>query len=566
MYQSLKNLGSTDIKRLVLVVDDEEINREMLGMILSDEYNIMYAKDGEEALELIKRHSRLLSLILLDLLMPKKNGTELLTELKADRELCRIPVIVLTSERSAEVQSLRLGAADFIPKPYDMPDVIKARVQRTIELNEDRLLIETTETDELTGLYSKKFFYRYADQFDQYHEDAPMDAVYIKIDRFDSLTELYGRNFGDQVLKLIAGVIKKSFEENGGLACHYESDKFLMYCPRGTDYTALVSGILDSVRDMYSARIQLSVGVYPDADKSIDVEKRFFRAKLASENNKGGFGDTYGLYDKQMHEKALFEEKLVDEIDRAISEKQFTVFYQPKYNIQADKPYLASAEALVRWIHPEYGMISPGVFIPLFERCGLIQKVDRYVWNEAARQISEWKEKFGVTVPVSVNVSRIDMFDPDLTQILLDIVRDHSISQKDLLLEITESAYTDDSDQIIGVVHKFREHGFSVEMDDFGSGYSSLNMISALPIDALKLDMKFIRNMTESEKNIKMLELMIGIAKYLKVPVIAEGVETEEQLGILKDLGCDIVQGYYFSKPVPPKDFEAMIERKLTLC
>lgn len=208
MYQSLKNLGSTDIKRLVLVVDDEEINREMLGMILSDEYNIMYAKDGEEALELIKRHSRLLSLILLDLLMPKKNGTELLTELKADRELCRIPVIVLTSERSAEVQSLRLGAADFIPKPYDMPDVIKARVQRTIELNEDRLLIETTETDELTGLYSKKYFYRYADQFDQYHENAPMDAVYIKIDRFDSLTELYGRNFGDQVLKLIAGVIK----------------------------------------------------------------------------------------------------------------------------------------------------------------------------------------------------------------------------------------------------------------------------------------------------------------------------------------------------------------------
>lgn len=562
MYQSLKRPGSTDIKRLVLVVDDEEINREMLGMILSDDYNVIYAKDGEEALEMIDRHSRLLSLILLDLLMPKKSGTELLAELKADREFCRIPVIVLTSERSAEVQSLRLGAADFIPKPYDMPDVIKARVQRTIELNEDRLLIETTETDELTGLYSKKYFYRYVDQFDLYHDDAAMDSLYLKIDRFDSLTELYGRNFGDQVLKLIAAEIKKSFSENRGLACRYESDGFLVYCPSGTDYTSLVNGILDSVRELYSAHILLSVGVYPDSDKSIDVEKRFFRAKLASENNKGGFGAVYGLYDSQMHEKALFEEKLVDEINNALAEKQFVVYYQPKYNIREDKPFLSSAEALVRWKHPEYGMISPGVFIPLFERCGLIQKVDRYVWNEAARQIAEWKEKFGVSIPVSVNVSRIDMFDPSLTQILLDIVRDHSISQNELLLEITESAYTDDSDQIIDVVRKFREHGFSVEMDDFGSGYSSLNMLSALPIDALKLDMKFIRNMTDSEKNIKMLELMIGIAKYLKVPVIAEGVETGEQLGILKELGCDVVQGYYFSKPVPPVEFESMIERK----
>ena len=261
------------------------------------------------------------------------------------------------------------------------------------------------------------------------------------------------------------------------------------------------------------------------------------------------------------------EENLIESLDTAVAERQFQIFYQPKYDITGEKPVLCSAEALVRWQHPEYGMVSPGVFIPLFEDKGLIQKVDRYVWEEAAVQIRRWKEKFGVTLPVSVNVSRIDVYAPDFVSNFKKLVKENGLQPQDYYLEITESAYTEDSEQLLAVVGELREEGFSVEMDDFGSGYSSLNMISTLPIDALKLDMNFIRNMHHKEsKNNRIIELMIDIGRYLDVPVVAEGVETEDQVDLLKRMGCHIVQGYYFSKPVSADVFETFIKEKLEQC
>ena len=247
----------------------------------------------------------------------------------------------------------------------------------------------------------------------------------------------------------------------------------------------------------------------------------------------------------------------------AIEQKQFKVYYQPKYDITGDTPHLYSAEALIRWIHPEYGMISPGSFIPLFEENGLIQKLDRYVWEETASQIARWKENYGVTIPVSVNVSRINIYDPNLENELIGIVENVGLTPKELHLEITESAYTNNSHQIVETVERLRSHGFHIEMDDFGSGYSSLNMLSEMPIDALKLDMKFVRNICTNEKDRRMVKLIIEIAEFLNVPVIAEGVETKEQCDLLKKMSCDVIQGYYFSRPVPPEEFNSFIEKEL---
>jgi EAL domain-containing protein (putative c-di-GMP-specific phosphodiesterase class I) len=200
-------------------------------------------------------------------------------------------------------------------------------------------------------------------------------------------------------------------------------------------------------------------------------------------------------------------------------------------------------------------MVSPGEFIPLFEDNGLIQKLDRFVWTEAASQIKKWNDEYGIYLPVSVNVSRVDIFNPMLGCILTDLVNINGFTPEKLLLEITESAYTDSSQEIIDTVKGLRNNGFKIEMDDFGSGYSSLNMLTSLPIDALKLDMKFIRNICENKKDSRLVEIMIQIARLLEVPVIAEGVETKEQMELLKSIGCDIIQGYYFSKPLPPEEF-----------
>ena len=219
----------------------------------------------------------------------------------------------------------------------------------------------------------------------------------------------------------------------------------------------------------------------------------------------------------------------------------------------------------MRWRHPARGLISPGDFIPLFEANGLIEELDKYVWQETAERLRDWKKRFGFCVPVSVNVSRIDMLAPGLFDTLRQLLEQYGLEPRELLLEITESAYTQDSGRIIETVNRLRGFGFRVEMDDFGTGYSSLNMISGLPIDALKLDMQFVRGAFSRKRDTRMLEVIIEIADYLAVPVIAEGVETEEQLNALKAMGCDLVQGFYFSRPLPAAEYERFLTERRDL-
>ena len=568
MLKSHEQFYSRNEKRLILVADDEQINLELLGFILQDYYEIIYANDGEEAMRLIKENANLLSLVLMDLMMPKIHGLDVLKWMKAESELQHIPVIVFTSDQSAEVESLKLGAIDFIPKPYPQAEVVLARLQRTIELAEDRDIIQSTERDNLTGLFNREYFYRYAEQYDMHHKDTAMDAIVVDVNHFHIINERYGKNYGNEVLRRIGQKVREMVRDNGGIVCRREADTFLVYCPHGKDYQAILDNAAMGLAGDENAsenRIRLRMGIYSNVDKNIDIERRFDRAKLAADTVRNSFSKNIAIYDSKIYEAEIYDEQLMEDFQLAIDQRQFKVFYQPKFNIRSDIPVLVSAEALVRWQHPELGLVSPGVFIPLFEKNGLIHELDRYVWRETAAQIQDWKRRLGITVPVSVNISRIDMYDPYLVEGLMDLIKEFDITPNEFLLEITESAYTQDSEQIIERVNALRKIGFKIEMDDFGTGYSSLSMISALPIDALKLDMMFIRNAFGIERDLRMLEIIIDIADYLGVPTIAEGVETEEQLKALRDMGCDIVQGYYFSRPVPPEEYEVFINDRKKL-
>ncbi len=549
------------LHRKVLIVDDEFIEREMLGAMLSDLYEIEYAGNGQEALDIIRKEKMTLSLIILDLHMPELDGYSVLEIIRADNELRRIPVIVLTSEKGAEVQSLQLGAADFITKPYDMPDVVRARVQHAIELNENSIIIHETERDELTGLFHKEFFFEYGKRLDIQNDNMPMDAMVVDINRFHIINELYGRDYGDEVLKKLGERIHKLVSETGGLACRFDSNGFYIYLPHNEALQDKLSERIVRLNDyLNDGNISIRMGVYIDDMSGLNMDQRFDRARLACNKLRHSYTTCFDVYNEELHSKELHEERLISDMEKALSEKQFKVFYQPKYKISGEQPVLTSAEALIRWFHPEFGMVSPGEFIPLFEDNGLIQKLDRFVWTEAAAQIKRWKDEFGVYIPISVNVSRVDIFNPMLGSILTDLVNINGFAPEKMLLEITESAYTDNSQEIIDTVNKLRKNGFKIEMDDFGSGYSSLNMLTSLPIDALKLDMKFIKNITEDTKACRLVEIMIQIASLLEVPVIAEGVETKEQMELLKSIGCDIIQGYYFSKPLPPEEFSKLIK------
>ena len=548
--------------RLVLIVDDQEINRDVLGMILEDDYEIIYATNGREALEMIEENLDRLSVVLLDLIMPEMDGFKVLDIVRNDEFLKRIPIIVLTAEKNAELRALQMGAADFITKPFEMHEVILARVGRIIELSEGRQLISAAEHDRLTMLYSKSFFFEYADRIHQYHPEWHMDAVVMDINQFHTINELNGREFGDNVLRILGNEIRAFLGETEGIASRFEADRFDLYCMHQADYQQLLDRFQEKVNTLSrNASIRLRMGVNP-WQEGVDPLLLFDRARAACNMVRGDYKTNLMVYDEDMRNHELLNQRLLNDLQRAVDEREFCVFYQPKFNVQCDPPKLSSAEALIRWKHPELGMISPGCFIPLFESNGQIGTVDNFVWNEAARQIADWRDRLGVVVPVSVNLSRVDVFDPALEDTLTGIVERNGLDYKSMKLEVTESAYTDNAGQIIGLINRLRSMGFEIEMDDFGSGYSSLNMLSSMPIDVLKMDMEFVRNIEHSEKDFRLVEVVLDIARYLKVPVVAEGVETQRQMELLRDAGCQLVQGYYFSRPLPPADFEKLILRE----
>ena len=559
----MKNyMTASGIKRRVLIVDDELINRELLSAMLSQTFEIETASNGQEAMMMLTQPDANYSLILLDLMMPVMDGFEVIERCQKDEALKRIPIIVMTSEKSAEVRSIRMGAADFITKPYDMPEVILARCERIIELSEDKSIIRSTERDKVSGLYTRSYFFAYLQQMVQRLEK-PMDALVLNLDRFHLINELFGRDEGDRVLATIGELISEKLSELRGIACRSESDTFFLFCERQEEYESLMEEMQSKLAAFAKSRsLRLRAGIYSCEEHESDPEAWFSRAKSACDRIRGQYGSLATRYNNELYERTVFHERLIGDIDDAINHRDFVVYFQPKYRIQGECPVLTSAEALIRWIHPELGFISPGEFIPLFEQNGLIRRVDHYVWRSAAEQIKCWREQYGMSIPISVNVSRVDIFDPELEKKLCDILDEFSLSSDDLMLEITESAYADSADRLIEVVNSLRDKGFKIEMDDFGSGYSSLNMLTEIPIDVLKIDMQFIRRMLLDDKNLKLVRLVMDIAEFLDVPVVAEGVEEEEQLNVLRKMGCDIVQGYYFSPPLPAQRFGELIRQE----
>lgn len=548
-------------RKLILIVEDEFINSEILKNILCNDYELLTAEDGKTALEILKEKQEEVSLVLLDLNLPEMSGMEVLSQMQADTHLNNIPVIVFTSDKGQEVECLDLGASDFISKPYPNSNIILARINRVIELYEDRKIIKETERDPLTKLYTKQYFYEYANEIDASDKDIEMDAIVVGIRSFHIIKERFGVNYSDALLVRFAKRLQKIKTQISGLICHLEADMFIIYCKHIENYDEFLEELS---KNLYADKdkktpINLQLGVYQSVDKSIDIDMRFERAKNALDKIRNSVVKTISIFDSKLKDKEMFEEQLIEEFPTAIKEKQFVVYYQPKYNIKGEKPILSSAEALIRWNHPKLGLISPGIFIPLFENKGLIRLLDLYVWEEAASQMRRWKEQFNKYVPVSVNVSRVDLYDPDLIDILKDIVKRNGLQCSDLLLEITESAYSEEIDMILARIKSLRDAGFKIEIDDFGTGYSSLSMINKIPLDALKIDMIFIRNAFSNQNDNQMIEIIIDLASYLGVPTIAEGVESLEQIDVLKKLGCDIVQGYCFSKPVPPQEFEKFL-------
>ena len=547
-------------KRKILVVEDNMLNRSLLCEILKPEYDVVEAENGREALTCLRQYEGDFSLILLDIIMPVMNGYEFLAAVKADSELSSIPVIVTTQSdgESDEVAALSCGATDFVAKPYK-PQVILHRVASIIHLRETAALVNELQYDRLTGLYSKGFFCRQVEELLRQNPDREYDIICSDIVNFKLVNDVFGNSAGDRLLCVVAQVYNRSSQDKG-ICSHFHADQFACIIERKWEYTENMfqeaCAQINQLSQMQN--IVMKWGIYRVEDRDVPVEQMCDRALLAARSIKGQYKKFFAYYDNVLRSKLLREQQIVDSMERALADEQFEIYLQPKYKIEDGG--MVGAEALVRWNHPEWGLQSPAVFVPLFERNGFITRLDQYVWDKACAVLRDWDERGLPSLPISVNVSRADIYNVDLIDILKELMQKYRLQPSSLHLEITESAYTENPQQIIDTVSRLREMGFIIEMDDFGSGYSSLHMLHQMPVDVLKLDMKFIQSEPATPVNQEIMRFIVSLAHLMKLGVVAEGVETAEQLERLRKIGCECAQGYYFAEPMPVKAFELLMK------
>lgn len=437
-------------------------------------------------------------------------------------------------------------------------DITESKENEILAKNRAQELQYAAEHDALTGLLNRSAFCRRTAAFLGARPAVEHVLVQLDIERFKIINELYGSEKGDEVLIAIAQALT---EQMSGLGTYgrMEGDHFVVCLPNDNNLIAgCIAGIEHAVGAMdIDRKVSLRYGAYPIADTAMPVDIMCDRANLALRSVKGDYNKRFALYTDEMHQAMLNEHELLEEGGQALASGQFEAFYQPIFSLQDGT--LASAEALARWRHPQRGLVPPIQFIPIFESSKLIVRLDRYIREQVCRFMSDMAKRGVACPPVSVNVSRLGFYDPTLCQSLVDLVSTYNLDPSQLRIEITESAYTKDEAQLLDMMDQLHGFGFTLLMDDFGSGFSSLSMLRDVPVDIIKLDMRFLDNDSTRQKGRQILSAIVPMANSLRLPVIAEGVETAEQAEFLRSVGCTYAQGYHFARPMPQQDFSELL-------
>ncbi len=423
------------------------------------------------------------------------------------------------------------------------------------------------EVNLLTGLHYDKSFFEKVIEF--FEENSPKDycMTAIDIEHFRLFNKLYGRDEGDKLLKNIGALLSDFCEENDSVAGYLGGDNFAILMPYDEVLLRKVRHGMNRVIKEWNNTVGFlpAIGIYKiNENDEIRPMAMYDRATVATSHVIGNYANRTCVYTPDMDEKLEEEIRLLSDVQRALAEDEFTFYVQPQCDISTGK--IVGGESLVRWNHKTKGMISPGVFVPVLEKNGFIADLDRYVWNKVCMWLRGMIDKGYEPVPISINVSRIDVFSMDVPGYLKKLLDKYQLPTKLLKVEITESAYAENNDKLVRTVAQLRDMDFLVMMDDFGSGYSSLNMLKSVAVDVLKIDMRFLEiDENEQEKGIGILESVVSMAKQMRIPIIVEGVETQVQENFLMKMGCRYTQGYYYYRPMALEEFEKLISDKRNL-
>ncbi len=555
----------------VLIIDDSPTNRKMLADILKDEVDVLEADTGEKGLGLLKSHIGHIGIVLLDLIMPGMSGFDVLSEMKREHMMDYVPVIMISSadEPGNIEKAFDLGALDFISRPYS-ERIVRRRVLTTISLFQKQASIASKidrqykADDELidkrTGLPYKKNFFNQVDTALRNPNLVPLYMVAIDIDHFKLFNSYYSWERGDEYIKKIGSILASSTQRHGGVAGYLGGDDFALLCPARFDLVNSLSEQLNRylTENSFEPSFRTNFGIYSvDMARATDAKALYDLAAIALETIRGDYTRTVTVYDPAMIQKEQDEYKRLLNIRSGIKNGEFTIYIQPKVDMNTG--HILGGEALARWIH-DGTVYSPGLFVPVMEKNGLISSLDKLIWDRSARYIKKLIGEGINPLPISVNISTTDIFTMDVPEFFSELIRAYDIPPALLEAELSESTFQKAPERAADVVSRFHDIGMSVSYDDFGSGYAPLSTIESMDVDMLKIDTTFLRMSHENpERSRNILEPVLAMAQQIQLPVIIEGVETEGQADFLKRMGCYYAQGYLFYTPMPTERFTRLI-------
>ena len=588
---------STTPATLLIVDDDVGVRNLLEALLKSQGYLTLTANSGEAALEMVAKQPP--DLILLDVMMPDMDGYQVARQLKANIWTANIPIIMLSTlgEQSAQILGLEAGAEDFLCKPVVSAE-LRLRVRNLLRLKafgdyqivhtlmleqqlqkstidvesfrsamgSDERLMKMANYDPLTGLPNRNLFYTTLQMglTQAALRGWQLAVCTVDLNDFKSINDSWGHLMGDQVLAEFSQRLSNclNVSDTLGRMDGNELALILMIRKAQSGPRQMVERIREVLREPFRVQdhdvtMTASIGIALYPDDGADAHRLIKQANTAMHRAKQAGRDTYRFYTAQMNVEVQARHELEIALREAVKKEAFELYYQPKIGLSDGK--ICGVEALLRWHRPGLPVVSPAVFVPILEGLGLISRVGQWVTASVCKQIAHWRQAGLGLVQVAVNVSAHQMNEGDLVDDIQRSLKEHQVEPKWLELELTESSLMVNTPDTITSLLALRDMGLKISIDDFGTGYSSLAYLSRFPIDKLKIDIAFIREVTSNPQDAAIARTIIELAHSLNLQVIAEGVETSDQLAFLNDNGCDQVQGYLFCRPLPTHELETLL-------
>ena len=561
----------------VMAIDDEPIMTDLIQAYLEEAgyVTVVSLNQSERALEIVRQEQP--SVLLLDLIMPGLSGFDVLRMIRADDELRFLPVIVLTAANDAptKLKALDYGATDFLSKPVDSSElVLRVRNSLAFKIYQDQL----ANTDGVTGLPNRNVMLRRVAGVIQQSRRAGtvFGLLQVDIDRFKHVNDSFGTGAGDALLRSVGQRLDQCVREGDMVARLADRDAATLASLGGDEFTILLptlpmAGAAENAARRLLAAVaepfivagreivvtaSIGIATYPGDGESPEV--LLARAGSATALSKQEGGNQFAFYSPSLNERSVERLTLGSQLRNAVARSELRLEFQPKVQISTGR--ITGAEALVRWQHPEHGLLSPLKFIQLAEELGLISSIGEWVLEAACAQCAAWESQGLKGLKISVNVSQPQFRQRRIVKAVASALRTHRLGTAQLMLELTESMLIDNGGTVRSTLDELRRLGTQLSIDDFGTGYSSLSYLKQFPVDELKIDRSFITDLPTDNGNAAIVQAVVTLAHHLNMSVIGEGVQTSGELQRLRELGCDEYQGYFCSKPVPADAFAALVQ------